>query len=58
MDFKELLEKSGMNMTQYGEYFNIPYRTLQNWKSGVRKCPDYVMELMEYKLRKENILKD
>lgn len=56
MEFKDLLNNSGMNMKQFSEYFNIPYRTLQNWKNEERKCPDYVTELIEYKLRKENIL--
>lgn len=58
VEFKELLERSSMNMKQFSECFNIPYRTLQNWKSEERKCPDYVTELIEYKMRKEHILQD
>ena len=57
MEFKELLEKSGMKMTQFSEYFNIPYRTVQNWKDGVRKCPDYLIDLINYKLKNEKIIK-
>lgn len=53
MEFKELLEKSGMKMTQFSNYFKIPYRTIQDWKAGVRKCPAYVIELMNYKLENE-----
>lgn len=53
MTFKELRERSGMNMTKFAEYFGIPYRTVQNWELGSRKCPDYLLELMEYKLRNE-----
>ena len=26
---------------------NIPYRTLQNWITGTRKCPDYVVLLLD-----------
>ena len=59
MNFKKLRESSGMNMTQFAKYFNIPYRTVQNWelydkgsKEG-RKCPEYLMELMQYKLDNE-----
>lgn len=58
MKFGEVLEKSGMNMKQFGEYFGIPYRTMQGWKSNKRKCPEYLLELMAYKLeneREENI---
>ena len=53
MDIKELQEKSGMNLTEFGKFFNIPYRTLQHWIHGERKCPDYLLELMAYKLEKE-----
>lgn len=53
MDFKELRQKSGMNLKQFSEYFNIPYRTIQHWEAGDRKCPDYVLELIEYKLQNE-----
>lgn len=59
MTFKELREQSGMTRSQFAEYFEIPYRTIQSWelhgesKEG-RKCPDYLMNLMKYKLDAEN----
>lgn len=56
LNFKELLDKSGMNLKAFSEFFNIPYRTLQGWKASERKCPEYLLELMQYKLEKENIL--
>lgn len=56
LNFKELLDKSGMNLKVFSEFFNIPYRTLQGWKASERKCPKYLLELMQYKLEKENIL--
>ena len=52
-EFKELRIKSGMTKTEFAEYFKIPYRTVQNWEYGKRKCPDYLMDLMQYKLEKE-----
>lgn len=51
--FKELRESSGMNKTQFAEYFEIPYRTVQNWERRVNKCPEYLLKLMLYKLDKE-----
>lgn len=56
MDFKELREKSGMTFKAFSDYFNIPMRTLQGWEYGERKCPPYVLDLMEYKLRGEKII--
>lgn len=57
MTFKELRQASGMNKTKYAEYFNIPYRTVQNWELELRQCPDYLLDLMRYKLEKEGIIK-
>ena len=54
MTFKELREGSGMNKAKFAEYFEIPYRTVQNWEAGVNKCPDYLLKLLQYKLDNEN----
>ena len=53
MNFKELRQMSGMNLTQFSKYFGIPYRTIQNWERGERQCPQYLLDLMEYKLNIE-----
>lgn len=53
MEFKDLRKASGMNITEFSKYFNIPYRTCQNWDNGTRKCPEYLLDLMLYKLQKE-----
>ena len=57
MTFNELRKQSGMNQTEFAKYFGIPRRTVQNWDLGLRECPEYLLQLMEYKLRKENIVK-
>ena len=54
MTFKELREESGMSRGQFAEYFEIPYRTVQNWELGLRECPEYLLKLMQYKLDNEN----
>ena len=54
MTFKELRQQSGMNLTQFSQYFNIPYRTIQNWELGLRQCPEYLLDLMKYKLDRES----
>lgn len=56
MKFKDLRELSGMNKTDFAKYFNIPYRTIQNWELEINECPVYLMELMEYKLKKESVI--
>lgn len=60
MDSKEKLvqikEASGMNWKEFSAYFQIPYRTVQDWERGNRKMPEYLLRLMEYKLRIEKII--
>lgn len=52
----EIKEESGMNWKQFAAYFEIPYRTVQDWERGNRKMPDYLLRLMEYKLRIEKLI--
>ncbi len=52
----KLREKSGMGRKDFCQYFDIPYRTLQDWELGNRKMPDYLLKLIEYKLEKEGLL--
>ena len=54
----ELRESTGMTRKEFCEYFEIPYRTVQDWELGNRKMPDYLLRLMEYKLRMEQGIKD
>jgi DNA-binding transcriptional regulator YiaG len=53
MKIKELRQQYNLSRQQFCEYFKIPYRTLQDWELGVSKCPEYLLELIEYKLNKE-----
>lgn len=52
-DIKALREKYNLSRKLFTEMFDIPYRTLQDWELGNRKCPEYLLKLIEYKLEKE-----
>lgn len=56
MDIKEMRTATGMKRTEFAAYFCIPYRTMQNWELGDRECPEYLLQLMEYKLRAEGLI--
>jgi DNA-binding transcriptional regulator YiaG len=56
MTFKELRALSRMTFKSFSEYFEIPVRTLQDWEYGKRVPAPYLMNLMVYKLKKENII--
>ena len=55
--FKQIREKSGMSRPEFAEYMGIPYRTMQEWELGRRAMPDYVLRLIAYKVRIEDMLK-
>ena len=57
MTFRGLCQQSRMTQTAFADYFGIPLRTVQHWIKGDRDCPEYLIRLMEYKLRRENIIK-
>lgn len=42
-----------MSRKAFAEYFELAARTVDHWDSGDRKCPEYLLKLMEYKLEKE-----
>lgn len=58
MTVKELQIASGMTQQGFADYFRIPLRTAEGWIRGNRKCADYIVELMQYKLNQEGILKE
>jgi len=49
---------TGMKREDFANYLHIPLNTLRDWEQGKRKMPDYVYELIEYKVSKELISKD
>ena len=53
-----LRKNTGMNRKEFCEYFEIPYRTMTDWELGHRTMPDYLLTLMSYKIKMENLLKE
>ncbi len=51
----ELRKSTGMNRTEFAQYFEIPYRTMQDWELGNRQMPEYLLRLMAYKVRMEKL---
>lgn len=47
----ELRSIARMNQRQMAEQYGIPLRTWEDWESGRRKMPEYLMRLMQYKVR-------
>lgn len=50
---KKLRELIGMTQKNFGEWLNIPHRTIQNWEGGQRTPPEYLVELIKYRIKGE-----
>lgn len=48
---------TGMKREDFANYLHIPLGTVRDWEQGKRKMPDYVYELIEYKVSKEGLIK-
>lgn len=49
-DTKQIREMTGLSQAKFCEALGIPLRTLQKWETGERKCPDYVTELIRFRV--------
>ncbi len=47
---KEIREATGLSQAKFGDALNIPVRSLQKWETGERSCPEYVVELIAYRV--------
>ena len=56
MEIKELRESTGMNRKEFCKYFEIPYRTVTEWERGTRKMPDYLLRLLAYKVKMDDLI--
>lgn len=44
--------KTHLSQVDFARLLNIPLSTLQAWEQKKRKPPDYVVSLIEYRLKK------
>ena len=47
---KEIRQSTGLSQAQFCEVLNIPKRKLQDWEQGKRQCPEYLAELIAYRV--------
>lgn len=47
MTIKEMRETLGLTQELFAKRYNIPKRTIENWESGKRKPPSYVLDMLE-----------
>lgn len=55
MTIREMREELGVTQSEFAARYNIPFRTVQNWETGLRKPPEYVVDLLESRIKEDLI---
>lgn len=53
MDLREMRTQLGDTQSEFAARYNIPFRTVQNWETGLRKPPEYFLKLLESRIRED-----
>ncbi len=53
MDIYEMRMSLGETQSEFAARYNIPFRSIQNWEAGIRKPPQYVLELLESRVKED-----
>lgn len=51
MNVREMRTRLGDTQSEFAARYNIPFRTVQNWEAGVRTPPEYIMNLLETRIK-------
>lgn len=53
MDIREMRAELGDTQSEFAERYHIPFRTIQNWETGVRKPSEYIVSLLERQVKED-----
>ncbi len=53
MNIREMRTHLGDTQSEFAARYNIQFRTVQNWEAGVRKPPEYMINLLESRIRSD-----
>lgn len=55
MNIRDMRTRLGDTQSEFATRYNIPFRTVQNWEAGVRKPPEYIINLLENRIQADLI---
>ena len=53
MNIREMSVELGDTQSEFADRYHIPFRTIQNWETGVRKPPEYIVSLLERQVKQD-----
>ena len=51
---KLLRQQKGMSQKAFAEYLGIPLRTIEEWEGARRTPPEYVIDLIQFKVEHDS----
>ena len=54
---REIRAGTGLSQVAFGAALHIPRRTIEEWEAGNRKCPQYVVELIAFRVQHDDSLR-
>ena len=55
LPFSRILDISGLSTTEFAKVYDIPRRTVCNWKGGIRNPKEYVLLLLERAVKEDKL---
>lgn len=49
-ELKLIRASTGLTQKAFAEWLHIPLRTIEDWEAGRRQPPEYVIELIQFKV--------
>ena len=46
VDIQQLRQELDVSQQKFGDMFDIPKRTIQNWEYGESECPEYILAML------------
>lgn len=53
MTIRDMRTQLGVTQSEFAQRYNIPFRTIQNWETGLRKPPEYMISLLENRIKED-----
>ena len=50
MTMKDIRNSTGLSQKRFSEKYNIPRRTIEDWETGKRIPPVYVIDMIEWRV--------
>jgi transcriptional regulator with XRE-family HTH domain len=55
MTIKELRNSTGLSQDRFSERYGIPRRTVEDWETGKRTPPEYVLDMLTFVVESEGV---